>query len=101
MQTATKTIMGLFIIGFFGIVFLIMYGNLSGNLGFAANTAGANNTEAVISNMTAGAVTFYGFAPTWFTIAAIALLLVILIGLLLLIVNVSKKIQGKNTGFGG
>lgn len=84
----------LFILGFLGIVWLIIYGNLSGNLGFTVNSQGANDTNLVINNITAGAVSFYGFAGTWFTITAVAVLIVILIGILALVLNIINI--GKN-----
>lgn len=74
--------------GFIGIVWLMIYGFLSGNLGFAVGTTGYNNTETVIDNMTSGFVTFFGFAPTWFQIAAIVLLIVMLVGLLGVVIGI-------------
>ena len=59
---------GLGVIGFIGIVWLMIYGNLSGNLGFAVGTAGYNNTESVITNLTGGFGTFFGFSNTFFKI---------------------------------
>ena len=96
---AGKSISALFVIGFLGIIWLIIYGNLSGNLGFAADTVGFNNTEQVIANLTDGAVTFYAFAPLWFTILAIVLLIVILLGLLAIVMKISNK--GGDSGFSG
>lgn len=88
----------LFMAGFIGIVWLMIFGNLSGNLGFATGTAGANNTEIVIDNVTGGAVTFYGFAPVLFTILAIVLLITMLVGLLYLVM---KIVDTKRGGFSG
>jgi len=81
-KNSTAIFNGLMIIGFLGIVWLMIYGNLSTNLGFTSNTAGYNNTEGVISNLTIGAGTFFGFSNTLFTITAIILLISILLGLL-------------------
>ena len=74
-----KTFLSLMTIGLIGLVMLIVFGNLSGNLGFAVNTAGANNTNSVINNLTAGATTFFSFANTWFVLLAVVLLIVIVI----------------------
>ncbi len=92
-----KAINSLMVIGFLGIIWLIIYGNLSGNVGFAAGTAGFNNTEGVIENLTSGIGTFYGFAPTWFIILAIVLLIVILVGLLGIVLKIAQS--SKNGGF--
>lgn len=80
--------------GFIGIVWLMIYGFLSGNLGFAVGTTGYNNTEQVIANMTSGFTTFFGFAPTWFQIAAIVLLIVMLVGLLGVVVGIMRMKKG-------
>lgn len=87
----------LLIIGFLGIVWLMIYGNLSTNLGFASGTAGFNSTENVIDNLTTGVNTFFTFSNTWFTILAIVLLIVILLGLLLIVMrisNLNKRVSG-------
>lgn len=73
-QDAGSILLALGTIGFIGIVLLVLYGNLSGNLGFASNTVGANNTNLVINNITGGTVTFFGFSNTFFTFAAIVVL---------------------------
>lgn len=87
----------LFTLGFLGLIWLIIYGNLSGNLGFAANTAGANNTTAVIGALTTGAQSFFSFSTTLFTITGVVLLITILIGALNIVVGMVGKKQ--NNGF--
>ena len=94
-KNSTQIFNGLMVIGFLGIVWLMIYGNLSTNLGFAANTAGFNNTEGVIANLTGGAATFFSFSNTLFTITAIILLISILLGLLFLVVTIAKAFGGK------
>ena len=87
------------VVGFLGIVWLIIYGNLSGNVGFATDSTGYNNTEGVIANLTEGVNTFYGFAPTWFVILAIVLLIIILVGLLGIVLKIAKAGGGgKDSG---
>ena len=90
---------GLGVIGFLGIIWLMIYGNLSGNLGFADGTTGFNSTESVIQNITGGFETFFGFSNTFFTIAAIILLIFMLLGLLALAMLISNMQGGKNKGF--
>jgi hypothetical protein len=87
----------LLVLGFLGIVWLMIYGNLSGNLGFAASTQGYNDTQAVITNMTGGAKTFFGFSNTLFTIMAIVLLITILLALLAVVLKISSS--SKKGGF--
>ncbi len=91
----------LLVIGFLGIVWLMIYGNLSSNLGFATSTTGYNNTESVISNVTQGVGTFFTFSNTFFTITAIVLLITILLGLLGIVLNIVKATKSKGDGFAG
>jgi len=91
---------GLGVIGFIGIVWLMIYGNLSGNLGFTANSAGFNNTEGVINNLTGGFNTFFGFSNTFFTIAAIVLLIFMLVGLLYIVMKIAEGQKGKKQSSG-
>lgn len=85
-------------IGFTGLIWLMIYGNLSGNLGFASGTTGYNNTELVINNLTLGYTTFFGFSPTLFTIAAIVLLITMFVGVAAL---AWKFLSGTKEGGGG
>ena len=85
----------LLVLGFIGIVWLMIYGNLSGNLGFASGSQGDNDTELVIGNMTGGVTTYFGFMPTIFTIAAIVLLITILLALLFIVMQIVKSTKGK------
>lgn len=86
--------------GFVGIVWLMIYGFMSGNLGFAVGTKGYNDTQTVIDNMTEGFVVFFGFAPTWFQIAAIVLLIIMLVGLLGVVVGIMHLRKGsKDSGY--
>ncbi len=89
---------GLMLLGFLGIVWLMIFGNLSTNLGFASGTEGFNNTEAVIGNVSAGAATYFGFSRTLFTILAIVLLITLLLALLFLVMSISKSFSGKGGG---
>jgi hypothetical protein len=90
----------LLIMGFLGIVWLMIYGNLSGNLGFASGSQGYNDTQVVINNMTGGAKTFFGFSNTIFTIAAIVLLISILLGLVAVVMKIVNMSKSKG-GFAG
>ena len=171
---------GLGVIGFIGIVWLMIYGNLSGNLGFTQDSAltpvqelilnssaevtfsgtvgksnpsvssvlvinatggetitaanytltsttiigsaaitgynntavnisytttydsdGLVNTEGVISNVTQGFGTFFGFSTTFFTIAAIVLLIFMLVGLLAIVMEIAKGRKEKKSGYSG
>ena len=86
----TKTFTAVLSLGLVGLLFLIIFGNLSGNLGFGALSQGANDTNAVINNLTGGAVTFFGFANVWFVLLAVTLLIIIVISVIK-IVSVTGK----------
>ena len=90
MNSTKSLFLGLLTIGLIGLLFLIIYGNLSGNLGFAASSQGANDTTNVIQNLSSGAVTFFTFSNVWFVLGAVALLIVIVVG----IIGLVSKIGG-------
>ena len=168
---------GLGVIGFIGIVWLMIYGNLSGNLGFTRdvtsfinetinltaigevpatavgkvnpaltnvlviNATGAEtinspnytitgatissltaeyndtlvnvtatvtydsqgmiNSEGVITDVTTGFGTFFGFSNTFFTIAAIVLLIFMLVGLLAIVMMIAEGRKKKASGYAG
>ncbi len=174
-QEAGLVIGGLGVIGFIGIVWLMIYGNLDGNLGFTQDTnttdlqvltlannsivtftdtvgktnpsvssvvvinatggetitagnytltattitgssdmtlayngtsvnvsyvttfdsAGQISTGGVITNITGGFNTFFGFANVWFTIAAIVLLIFMLVGLLAIVMLIAQGYSKK------
>ena len=87
----------LLVIGFLGIVWLMIFGNLSGNLGFTAGSQGYNDTEQVIANITSGTRSFYAFTPTLFVIIGIILLITILLALL----GTVMKVMGAGKSKGG
>ena len=78
----TKVFTAILILGLVGLLFLIIFGNLSNNLGFTANSLGANNTNNVINNLTEGAATFFTFSNVWFTLLAIVLLIIIVMSVI-------------------
>jgi len=93
MNESTKAFTALMVLGITGLLFLIVFGNLSGNLGFDAASQGENDTNNVINNLTAGAVTFFTFSNVWFTLLAVVLLIIIVIS----VINVVRP--GSEGGF--
>lgn len=91
LSNAEKTLTGLLGLGLLGILYLVIYGNLSGNLGFAVGTQGYNDTQAVIGNQTGGIRTFFSFSNTLFTMVAVTLL----IGIILIVI---KQVKGAGSG---
>lgn len=73
-KNAWVTVSGIFGIGLLIFLYMIIFGNLSGNTGFASGTAGYNNTAAVIGNLTAGGLSFVSFSPTLLIMAGVVLL---------------------------
>ncbi len=95
LKGAEAIFLALLTIGLMGLLFLIIYGNLSTNLGFASGTQGFNDTEAVIGNLTSGATQFFTFANVWFILTAIT----ILIGIVLGVISLVRKASGGKEGF--
>ena len=75
--------LGVGIIAFILLILVIIFGNLSGNVGFASGTQGFNDTQNIILNYTLSATNTAAQFPTVGTIVGIALLLLILIALLI------------------
>ena len=59
------------------------------------------DAENVITNTTGGFATFFTFSNTFFTIAAIVLLIFMLVGLLAIVMAIIKTQGGKGRGFSG
>lgn len=91
LKTTQAWIVGLASLGLILIVMLIIYGNLSGNLGFAAASQGANDTNAVINNFTAAARNVGSQFPTVGTFIGLGLLLAVLIGIAVLAIRGFNK----------
>ena len=65
------------------------------------DSSGLINTENVITNVTGGFGTFFGFSNTFFTIAAIVLLIFMLVGLLAIVMTIAKGQKEKSSGYSG
>ncbi len=50
MDQTKALFLGILVIGLIGLLFLIIYGNLEGNLGFTANTGSVNNASVNLTN---------------------------------------------------
>ena len=80
------------------LILSIIFGNLSGNVGFDVGTQGYNDTQHIIGNYTESAVNTAQQFPVTGTILGIALLLSILIGILVFAI---RKMMGvANVGSG-
>lgn len=81
------------------LVLLIIFGNLSGNLGFAVDTQGYNDTQAVINNVTSGTGSLVSQFPTILLFVGIGLLLFVLIGVLAWVIKKMTNMGGSNKNF--
>jgi len=79
LKTVLSWVTGLGSIALFGLIMLILFGNLSGNVGFDSGTSGYNNTNAMIGNYTESVTNTAAQFPTVGTILGIAVLLFILV----------------------
>jgi len=61
---------------------LLIFGNLSGNLGFTADSQGYNDSEHVITNVTKGATNLAGKFGTVFTLLGVLLIVGAIVWLL-------------------
>lgn len=81
------------------LVLLIIFGNLSGNLGFTANSQGYNDTQSVINNVTTGVGSLTSQFPTILLFVGIGLLLFVLIGVLAWVIRKMTNMGGSNKNF--
>ena len=101
MKTVLAWVLGVATIALTLLIMLILFGNLSGNVGFTANSAEANLSDAFIANYTKGVANTGEQFPVVGTIIGVALLLLILIGVLVFaMVNLSKVNTGSTGSFG-
>ena len=91
---------GLGSLALFGLIMLILFGNLSGNVGFATGTQGANDTTNYIGNYTASVLNTGKQFPTVGTILGVALLLIILIAILVFAIQKMSGVAGGSKGGG-
>jgi len=96
-KKTTEWVLGIVTIALILIVVLIIFGNLSGNLGFAVGSAGYNDTNAVINNVTSGTGKLVTNFPTIMLFLGIGLLLFVLVGVLAYVIRAMSGV-GKQTG---
>ena len=106
MRAIMGWVLGIGIIAFILLIMVIIFGNLSGNVGFADGSQGFNDTQSIILNYTLSATNTSAQFPTVGTIIGIALLLLILIALLVFVivkmmgVSTASGSSGSNASFG-
>ena len=104
MRAILGWVLGVGIIAFVGLIMVIIFGNLSGNVGFADGTQGFNDTQNIILNYTQSVTNTSAQFPTVGTIIGIAILLLILIALLIFAIRrmmgVAGTTSGSNASFG-
>ena len=91
MRAIMGWVLGLGIIAFIALIMVIIFGNLSGNVGFASGSQGYNDTQNIILNYTTSATNTSAQFPTVGTIIGIAILLLVLIALLVFAI---RKMMG-------
>ena len=64
MRAVMGWVLGLGIIAFIALIMVIIFGNLSGNVGFASGTQGYNDTQNIILNYTSSATNTAAQFPT-------------------------------------
>ena len=97
MRTVMGWAIGVASIALLLLIMLILFGNLSGNVGFATDSIGANNTDNFINNYTQSVLNTGEQFPTVGTIIGVGLLLFILIALLVFALGKMAR-MGPGTG---
>ena len=103
LKTVLMWVVGLASIALIGVIMLILFGNLSGNVGFASGTTGYNQTQDVILNYTKSVTNTATQFPTVGTILGVGVLITILIALLIFAISKMMKVSSggnSNASFG-
>ena len=82
----------------------LSWNNTAVNISYTTSydSAGKIASDDVITNLTQGFGTFFGFSNTFFTIAAIVLLIFMLVGLLAIVMTIAEgRKTKKETGYSG
>jgi len=90
MKIATKFFLAIMTLGILGFALIIVLGNLQGSSGFAAGSDNANRSDNVLSNLTAGAESFFSNAGSWFTLLSV----VIIIAIVTVVITVVRSTGG-------
>ena len=104
LKTVMMWVIGIGVIALVLLIMVILFGNLSGSVGFATGSQGFNDTQSIILNYTQSATNTSAQFPVVGTIIGVALLLVILIGVLVFAISkmmgVANVTGGSNASFG-
>jgi len=95
MEGVTAFFVAILVLGVIGFALIIVLGNLQGSDGFTAGSYNANQSDAVLQNLTAGSATFFSNAGTWFTLLSVIIIILIVISVVAIVVVV-----GRNKGAG-
>ncbi len=82
----------------------LAYNGTAVNISYTTSydSSGKIASDGVITNLTGGFGTFFGFSNTFFTIAAIVLLIFMLVGLLAIVMMIAEgRKKKKETGYSG
>jgi phage shock protein PspC (stress-responsive transcriptional regulator) len=81
----------------------LLYNGTGVNVSYTTSfdSTGKISTEGVISDLSGGFGTFFGFSNTFFTIAAIVLLIFMLVGLLSIVMMIAKGSKKGGSGYEG
>ena len=90
MKIATKCFLSIMTLGILGFALVIVLGNLQGSSGFAVGSANANRSDNILSNLTAGAESFFSNAGSWFTLLSV----VIIIAIVTVVITVVRSTGG-------
>ena len=91
LDVVESVIFSLLVIGVVAVASLLAMYSLAGSNIFAANSAGANNTNAITANYSNGVTSFFGNSTTFFSILAV----VVIIALIALIVLYIRQFRSE------
>ena len=100
-KTVIYWAIGIGIVALIILILAILFGNLSGNVGFSTATQGYNDTQNIIQNYTKSGTNITSQFPVVGTMVGVAFLLIILLGVLgFAIKKMLNVTSGSNASFG-
>ena len=90
MEIATRFFLAIMTLGILGFALVIVLGNLEGASGFAAGSANANTSDAILTNLTQGTASFFANATSWFTLLSVVIIIAIVVVVIVVVRSVGK-----------
>ncbi len=94
LSTAQAFVIGLLSLVIIGVLTIIVLNSLNDTSVLPASSVGANATNDIISNTSAGLVTFFTNTGTWLTLLSVVVIILIIAAVIVVVNKFSGDTQG-------